>query len=203
MSPRARRSNPLALAVLACLEERSMHPYEIATTLRERAKHKSIRLNYGSLYSVVEALTRDGLIEPLETVREGRRPERTVYRITEAGRAELADWLTELLRTPVKEYPQYEAGLSLLPGLPPEEAVALLEERCARLEAELAEQRATLAEVLAQGLPRLFLVELEYAIALRDAELAYTRSLAEEIAAGTLSGLEQWRELHAEPRTSP
>jgi DNA-binding PadR family transcriptional regulator len=191
----------LALAVLACLEERSMHPYEIATTLRERAKHESIRLNYGSLYSVVDALARDGLIEAQETVREGRRPERTVYRLTDAGRAEFVDWLTELLRAPVKEYPQFEAGLSLLPGLPPAEVVALLEERCERLEAGLDAQRAILAEVLDQGVPRLFLVELEYAIAIRDAELAYTRGLVHEIAAGTVAGFDHWHELHAD-RTS-
>ena len=35
-----------------------MHPYEISQTLRTRAKHKSIRLNYGSLYGVVESLER-------------------------------------------------------------------------------------------------------------------------------------------------
>ncbi len=50
------RSNPLALAVLACLFERPMHPYEVAQTLRHRAKHESVRLNYGSLYDVVDAL---------------------------------------------------------------------------------------------------------------------------------------------------
>ena len=50
------RSNPLALAVLICLYERPMHPYEVATTLRQRGKHESVRLNYGSLYSVVASL---------------------------------------------------------------------------------------------------------------------------------------------------
>ena len=53
---RRRVSNPLALAVLACLTERPMHPYEISTTLRTRGKEQSIKLNYGSLYAVVEAL---------------------------------------------------------------------------------------------------------------------------------------------------
>ena len=53
---RRRVSNPLALAVLGCLTERPMHPYEISTTLRSRGKEQSIKLNYGSLYSVVESL---------------------------------------------------------------------------------------------------------------------------------------------------
>ena len=78
--------NPLALAVLALLYERPMHPYEMVTTMRERGKHESVKLRYSSLYSVVEALERADLIVPRETERAGRRPERTVYAITEAGR---------------------------------------------------------------------------------------------------------------------
>ncbi len=109
---RRKISNPLALAVLACLYERPMHPYEMATTMRARHKDESIKLNYGSLYSIVDALQRGGLIEPQETTREGRRPERTVYRITDTGIHELLDWLGELLSTPVKEYTQFEAGAS-------------------------------------------------------------------------------------------
>src|SRR5207302_5939501 len=80
-----RRSNPLALAVLASLTERPMHPYEMAATMRTRGQDQSIRLNYGSLYGVVENLLKRGLVEEQEVVREGRRPERTVYRITAEG----------------------------------------------------------------------------------------------------------------------
>src|SRR5579863_4818609 len=104
-------SNPLALAVMACLTEHPMHPYEMATTLRERGKDQSIKLNYGSLYTVVEALQQHGLIAARETERAGKRPERTVYRLTDAGRMELLDWVSELLSTPVKEYTSFEAGL--------------------------------------------------------------------------------------------
>ena len=56
---RRRVNNPLALAVLACLGERPMHPYEISSTLRQRGKEESIKLNFGSLYSVVAALEND------------------------------------------------------------------------------------------------------------------------------------------------
>ena len=103
------RSNPLALAVLLCLYERPMHPYEVATTLRQRNKHESVRLNYGSLYAVVTSLERRGLITPLETAREGRLPERTVYELTDTGQVEAHDWLTDLVATPIKEYPAFEA----------------------------------------------------------------------------------------------
>ena len=115
-----RMSNLLALAVLSCLSEKPMHPYEISQTLRHRGKDQSIKLNYGSLYSVVESLAKAGLIAARETVREGRRPERTVYAITDTGREEHEEWLAELLSTPTREYHSLEAGLALMAGLAPE-----------------------------------------------------------------------------------
>jgi DNA-binding PadR family transcriptional regulator len=192
-------SNPLALAVMALLFERPMHPYEMVSTLRERGKHESVRFKYSSLYSVVEALQREGLILPLETRREGRRPERTVYGLTEAGRAEFLTWLRELLREPTKEYTQFAAGLSFIPALPPTEAVALLEERVSLLEEEVGEMRSRLDDAVEQGLARLFLIEAEHELVLREAELRWVRELAREIESGTLSGRQEWESFHAEP----
>src|SRR5579864_7867916 len=121
-----------------------MHPYEVAQTLRERAKHDSVRLNYGSLYSVVESLEKRRLIAARETVREGRRPERTVYAITDAGEREFVDWLSELVSVPVKEYPQFEAALSFIVALPPDDALGLLTTRANRLELTIAQHLAGL-----------------------------------------------------------
>src|SRR5581483_6447254 len=149
---RRRVNNPLALAVMACLIERPMHPYEISSTLRSRGKEDSIKLNYGSLYSVVEALQRHGLIEARETAREGKRPERTVYAITQAGTDEFEDWLAELLSTPVKEYLSLEAGLALMPGLPPDVVARLLGIRADRLRVELSALDGMHGQARAQGL---------------------------------------------------
>src|SRR5581483_11239652 len=101
MAPRG-RSNPLALAVLVCLYEKPMHPYEVAQTLRSRAKHESVRLNYGSLYAVVDSLEKKGFLKATGTLRDGKRPERTVYEITDDGRREMNDWMTELISSPAK-----------------------------------------------------------------------------------------------------
>jgi DNA-binding PadR family transcriptional regulator len=192
-------SNPLALAVMALLYERPMHAYEMVTLMRERGKHESVRLRYSSLYSVVSALEREGLIVPRETIREGRRPERTVYEITGAGREEFLTWLRELLREPVKEYTQFAAGLSFLAALPPEEAVALLKERGQHLESENEEMRSHLETVVEQwNLPRLFLVESEHELMLREAEQRWVRRIVREIEAGKLGSLSEWRALHSE-----
>ena len=196
---RRKISNPLALAVLACLYERPMHPYEMATTMRARNKDESIKLNYGSLYSVVEALQRAGLIEAQETTREGRRPQRTVYRVTDTGIHELLDWLGDLLSTPVKEYPQFEAGLSFLPVVAPAEAVVLLGARATRLDMELTGRRSVSAR-LGEHVPRLFSVEYEYKTKLLEAELDWLRTLIGDIESGALEGSEFWAEIHASGR---
>jgi len=189
-------SNPLALAVLAHLWERPMHPYELAATMRERGKEQSIKLNYGSLYTVVEALERENLIVPQETVREGRRPERTVYAITEAGRVKLFGWMRELLSKPVKEYPQFTGALSIAGVLPPAEVADLLEERARRLEQETQERRALMADLMQRGLARLFLIEEEHRVVLAEAEMEWVRELAGEIRRGSIDGIEMWRSLH-------
>lgn len=178
-----------------------MHPYEVAQTLRSRAKHETIRLNYGSLYSVVEGLAARGLIEPRETVREGKRPERTVYAITALGIRELSDWLSELVSTPAKEYLQFEAALSLLPGLPPDEALDLLRLRANTLEVRLRQSEATHALAHDHGLPRLFMLESEYGDALLRAELEFVHALVTDLENGKLEGLDEWRGWYVDDTT--
>ena len=190
------RSNPLALVVLALLHERPMHPYEMSTTLRERRKEESIKLNYGSLYAVVESLHRRGMITMQETVREGRRPERTVYAITDTGTAEMMDWLSDLVALPVKEYPRFEAALSLLPVLPLGQAISLLESRLALLDSEHRRQAAALRQAHETGFPRMFVIESEYQQALLTAEIDYVRTLVTELKEDTFPGLAAWRRIH-------
>jgi DNA-binding PadR family transcriptional regulator len=198
-----RIANPLALAVLACLAERPMHPYDVAATLRERHQDEAIKLNYGSLYSVFEALCRHDFIVAREKIKDGNRPERTVFALTDAGKHELHDWLSELLAEPKKEYTHFEAGLSLLPALPPAQALALLRRRAETLERELADARARDDAIRAKGLARLLWIEREFATELRTTELKWLRHLIADLAAGRLEGLDEWRRWHRAKAVQP
>lgn len=189
-------SNLLALAVLSCLSERPMHPYEISQTLRERGKDQSIKLNYGALYGIVDKLAASGLIEARETVRQGRRPERTVYAITDAGVAKHEGWLSELIRTPKREYAALEAGLALVGGLAPDVVAGLLDERIVRLRLEVASTDEAMRIVEDLGIPEVFTVEAELRRALLKAELDFVAGLVERIRSGTLGGLAGWRRVH-------
>jgi DNA-binding PadR family transcriptional regulator len=207
--PGSKRQHPqslLALAVLALLFERPMHPYEMAATMRERHKEEAIKLRYGSLYTVVDGLQRDGLIAPQETSRDGRRPERTVYTITTAGSAELIAWMQDLLRRPVKEYPQFMAALSLLPVLPPAIAEAMLLERLKHLDLAIQTRRGVVEGVLRTGLPPLFLIESEYEIALLEAERGFVQQLTGRIAKDPAELAPMWPDFHdgrVKPKRKP
>jgi len=178
--------NPLALTVLALLLEQPRHPYEMQRLMRERHKDFAAGKARG-FYDAVDRLARHGLVEPLETSREGKRPERTVYRITAEGREEFKEWLSQLLSTPVAEYPLFMVAVSFLAYLPPEAAVSTLRERAVALSSATAGLDTSLRALQEQlRLPRLFLLEHEHARALRQAELDWVRAVIADIQTGRL-----------------
>lgn len=196
MAKRRKVGNLLALAILAVLVPgRPMHPYQMATVLRKTGKEHDMRIKWGSLYTVVQNLEKHGFIQATGTDREGRRPERTIYAITHAGRAELEDWLRELVAVPAPEPSRFEAALSVLGVLSPDEATALLDQRLRALDEDIA-ARQPMLEQTGKHVARMFLIEAEYALAMRRAEAEWVRGLLAELAHGTLPGLAEWREYH-------
>jgi len=191
--------NLLALAVLSYLTQRPMHPYELSRTLRDNGDARSIKFNHGSLYMVVQQLAKAGYITEQETNREGQRPERTVYALTDAGRAELRDWLRELVEEPQHEYPHFVAALSLIAALPPADVLVLLRRRLDRLADLRTEIRRTTDDALAQGVPALFLIEEEYRLALLDAESSFVERFIDQINDPETGWAPMWAEFHKAP----
>jgi DNA-binding PadR family transcriptional regulator len=192
---RRKVGNLLALAVLSLLSPgHPMHPYQLANVLRRTGKERDMGIKVGSLYTVVRNLERHGFIEATGSHRAGRRPERTEYAITSTGRAELRDWLHELVAVPESEYPRFQAALSVLSTLHPDEAAASLQQRVRALDDDIAARRDALAN--SEGTRRLFLVEAEYALEMRQAEAVWVRHLLAEITNGNFPDLATWREAH-------
>jgi DNA-binding PadR family transcriptional regulator len=189
--------NLLALAVLSYLTMGPKHPYELSRLVRDNGDARSIRFTHGSLYMVIQQLDKAGFVAEVETTREGQRPERTVYAITDAGRAELRDWLRELVSEPTHEYPQFVAALSLIAAIPPDEVVTLLRQRGLRLGEQRAETRALVDGALAGGLHPLFLVEEEYRITLLDAEIAFVERFIGQITDPEEGWGPQWAAFHS------
>jgi DNA-binding PadR family transcriptional regulator len=177
-------SDLLTLTILALLAEKPCHPYEMQRLIRSRGKDFAIAPTR-SLYHAVDRLVRDQWIEAAETQREGKRPERTVYRITETGREEFDVWLNTLICKPVLEYPLFVAALSFLPHLSMEAGLKALQIRSIELEGQIADWGIKL-KAWKQHLPRLLLVEGEYTLAMQKAELEWIRSLIDDIETGKL-----------------
>lgn len=199
MATRRKVGNLLALAVLSYLTRAPMHPYELGRTLRDNGDARSIKFNHGSLYMVVQQLTKAGFIVAQETSRAGQRPERTVYALTDAGQRELRDWLSELVEVPQHEYSHFVAALSLIGALPPSEVVELLGSRLRRLAEQRAEIRDVIDRTLAGGVHPLFLVEEEYRLALLDAESMFVEWFIERINHPETGWGRLWAEFHGEP----
>lgn len=179
---------PLAAVVLSLLVEHPMHPYEVTYYFRLRHLEDSVKARTGSLYHTFEQLQRKGLIEPAEVERAGRRPERTVYRITDAGRTALADTVTRLVRDPANEYTRFEAGLVTISHLGKTATIRALRERSVLLRARAAAQRTIFEEHINQGLPRLFLIEIDHEIDRCTAQAAW----CDRTVAGLESGDIPW-----------
>ncbi|GAA4620638.1 PadR family transcriptional regulator [Actinoallomurus vinaceus] len=181
MAKQRKVSNPLALAVLAFLSAAPMHPYELGKRLRETDKDRSVRYNHGSLYMVIKQLAKVGLVAEQGTVREGARPERTVYAITDEGRDEMRDWLRELVAEPQREYPHFGVALSLISVLPPDDAAGLLDRRLRALAAEIEEIRTAAGAAADAGVSWVFLVDEEYHLALLETEHRFVTRLADSL----------------------
>ena len=189
MGTRRKVGNLLGLAVLSSLARGPMHPYELSRTMRAHGDDRSVKFTHGSVYMVVAQLERAGFVTEHGTARESRRPERTLYALTDAGHRELGDWMRELVAQPRHEYPAFVTALSLIGALPPAEVTALLLRRLEALGRLRADAQAVTDEGLSAGLHPLFLVEEEYRIAQLDADAAFTLRFLDRI-----DGPDRWSE---------
>jgi DNA-binding PadR family transcriptional regulator len=178
---------PLALAILRLLHERPMHPYEMHQLVRDRGTDFVIKVRAGSLYHAVERLAKLSLIAPVETGREGRRPERTVYAITDAGRDEFMDNLRDLVRSPAEEFPVFAAALEMLATIEPAAARRLLMQRTFALEAHVAGAEQVTGALAKSGLDRINILETEYTQHMLRAELTWVRDLLDDIDTSALT----------------
>lgn len=201
MAEKRKVANLMGLAVLATVVQRPMHRYEMASVMRARGKDRDMDIKWGSLYTVVQNLERNGYLETIGVTRQGARPERTVYQITDAGRDELIAWTRELIAEPEAEHTRFVAGLSVLAVLSPQDVVELLRRRLERLTQAVDSLTALLDT--ASDVPRLFLIEDEYRIAMTRAEADWVRSLLDELTAGTFPHLDAWRSFHETGQMPP
>ncbi|WP_458685981.1 PadR family transcriptional regulator [Nocardia tengchongensis] len=182
------KRSPLAMAVLGILHLEPMHPYAVQRRIKEWGKDKVVNVGQrAQLYKTIARLQDAGLVAVRETGREQQYPERTVYEITDAGRAACLGWINDMIATPRNEFPEFPAALSFLMLLGPDGARAELEKRAAAVRAALDEIDTGMAQARQFGLPRVTLLEDEYQRAVTEAELRWLETVLADLADGTLA----------------
>jgi DNA-binding PadR family transcriptional regulator len=165
-----------------------MHPYAIQRRIKEWGKDKVVNVSQrAALYKTIARLQEAGLVAVRETGRDQQYPERTIYEITDAGRAACTAWLTEMLGEPKAEYPEFPAALSFMMLLGPDGARIELERRAKTVRAKLAEMDTDAVQAAVMRLPRVVMLEDEYQRAITEAELRWLDAIVAELAAGTLT----------------
>jgi DNA-binding PadR family transcriptional regulator len=188
VKPTFRRS-PLALAILGLLENGPMHPYGIQRLIKQWGKDQVVNVGQRtSLYRMIARLEEEGLITAGDTERDERYPERTTYHLTDAGRAASRQWLAEIVATPRNEFPEFPAALSFVMLLSPSTAIGLFEERRDHLTQRITELDAELtSEYEGAPVPRVALLETEYARAVAEAESGWITGILDDLRNGALT----------------
>ena len=183
----SRTLTPLAVAALALLAEGPSHPYEMYQTLVQRSEDRLVKVRPGSLYHTVDRLARHGLVRVTGTEREGNRPERTTYAITDEGTSALGERIAEIIATPVNEYPEFPLGLGESHNLPADTVIALLRRRVGLIRADIAVYDDAIRAIRAKSLPAKYWVDVRYQRAMAEADAATLEALIDDLESGALS----------------
>lgn len=176
--------SPLAIAALGYLAERPMHPYEMYQLAVLRREDRLVKVSPGSLYRAVYALTESGYAAAVSTEREGARPERTTFTITDAGRELLAQCVADLIATPNADYPQFPLALSEAHVLPVGRVVELLRVRREAQQREVDTTEARMQSATDRSVPQMYFFNAFYTQQQLRSEIAWIDDVVEKLESG-------------------
>lgn len=176
------------LVILGLLRDQSLYGYEIKHIIEDRMGDWT-NIAFGSIYFALRKLAEEGFVEKIATEQEGSRPSRTVYQITDAGRAEFLRLLREVWGGLERHYFAIDVGLAFIEALPVEEVKGYLRERMAQLEGIVQHLDAHQEEILViEEVPRNKTIAVfDHSRVHFEAELAWTRDLLEQVEQGNYS----------------
>lgn len=176
----------LGLSALALLAERPMHPYEMYQLLIQRREDRVVKVRPGSLYHTVHWLEDHEMVRPTSTEREGNRPERTIYEITDHGESMLAERIAEMLATPVNEFPEFPLAIGEAHNLPRAIVIELLTRRLALLKADLDEVEDGIRDLEEREIEPMYWLNVSYSRAIQAAEVSWLQRLLADLGANVI-----------------
>ncbi|MDF3285384.1 PadR family transcriptional regulator [Gordonia sp. N1V] len=181
---------PLAVLVLGLLAEQPLHPYEMVQITLERREDRLVKFRPGTLYHTVDRLLGNGLIEVHDVRREGNRPERTVYAITEAGQEALVVNLERILAQHSPEYPELYLALSEAHALPRPRVIELLSARIEAMRADLAQFVDAAEWASGKGIPEMFFLDAGCRIVTLRTQIEWLAGLLGRLESGEIEWLD-------------
>ena len=153
------RLTPLGVMVLALVREGDMHPYEMMRLLRQRHDDRLVPVTNGTLYHTVRRLEKAGLLSEVGVDRDGNRPERTTYALTDAGHGAVSEWVRRELPR-IDRAPEFRVALAEAHNLDRAETIELLRRRREALVEAHALHRDGREKALRHGVLEQFLLEV-------------------------------------------
>ena len=114
-----------------------VHGYDVRRELVSWHAEEWANVAPGSIYNALKSLARDGLLEVEGTDQVGARPERTTYKITPRGEAEMMELLRDTLWQVAMPVDPLVAALSLMWFVERKELISALEARTAKIKGNL------------------------------------------------------------------
>jgi DNA-binding PadR family transcriptional regulator len=181
------------LVILGFLRRAPLYGYQIKRMI-EQVMGDWTSIAFGSIYFALKKLAEEGYVEKVGTEKEGSRPSRTIYQITDDGRDEFMRLLREVWGDVEQQYFTFDIGLTFIDALELDEVKSYLRRRVEWLEQTLEYLDRHQAETLAdEHVPRLLgsAVFDHHRLHYR-AELEWTEALLESAEDGELEGELGW-----------
>jgi DNA-binding PadR family transcriptional regulator len=175
------------MVILGLLRNEGLYGYELKHIIEEHMGDWT-KIPVGSIYFALGKLADEGKIRAASVERDGGRPEKTIYKITESGEAEFHELLRGCLGSGEKEYHEIDQGIAFMSVLEKAEALELFAIRIASLEKSLGVLRAHKTEQLVRSeVPSTAEAIFSHSLLHLEAELAWSREVLAGLESGTLT----------------
>ena len=175
------------LVILGLLRKAPLYGYEIKQIIEEHMSDWT-SIAFGSIYFALDKMAEEGFVEKVSVEKEGKRPSRSVYQITQAGRAEFLRLLREGWQDVERQYYSLDVCLFFLDALPPEEILAFLRARQSALRETLRHIESHRDEEMTNPeIPPVARAIFEHSLAHTRAELSWVTDLLEKMETSALT----------------
>lgn len=176
------------LVILGFLRQRDYHGYELKKDI-QRHMGQWTDIKFGSIYHALKKLVERGAVQKVGEERQGSRPDRTIYRVTEKGEEEFLDLLRQLLNRLQRVYLEFDTGFYFAGNLPKDEVLTLLAQRHEQYAALIEKLQDVKQMPVHRRLPRISEVIVDHTILHLKAEMEWLTMAQKRLAREDLYSL--------------